>query len=283
MTVTICPLADDDLDAVLALLRPSEERSTFLVGNAIESGISDRGGPRNGLWLGAFEGGRLAGVVAHARGPDSFLVAPGGHARALLAEAERRGVRPRMILGTEDRVAEALAFLPASWRLARRNRETLMVLRWDRRVSAPPPRRAAEVIPLPPEHVGAVAAMLDELARVGSLPHTPEENRGRAARMAAQQSAVVALVDGKAVSMSVRAAATGRFVHVGATVTDPAFRRAGLAGACVDLVLDRARADGVASEGAVLFTGESNTPAIALYESLGFRPETRFDICVIEK
>ncbi len=87
--------------------------------------------------------------------------------------------------------------------------------------------------------------------------------------------------DGAVVSMSTEAAATGRWVHVGGTVTLPEHRRLGLCGPCVAAVLERARAEGRASEGAVLFTGEGNAPALALYGRLGFEVECPFEMCFI--
>lgn len=281
MRDAVRPLTDDDRDAVRTLLRPTEERSTFLIGNAMEAGITDRGGARNGPWFGAFEGERLVGVAAYAKGPESLLVAPGGHARALLAAMAAAGVRPAMVLGTQDRIDEALAALPSTWRVATRKRETLMVLRWDRRVTAPPPGRAAVIELATHAHAPDAARLLDHLSVTSGLPRTGAQNLARAERMAEQGTGVVATLDGRAVSMSSRAASTGRLVHVGATATDPAFQRLGLAGACVDRVLDDARAAGLARDGAVLFTGETNTSAIRLYERLGFRHESWFDIVLV--
>ena len=279
MAISVRPLSDDDLPAVLALLLPTEERSTFLVGNARGSGITDRGGHVNGLWLGAFAGDRLAGVVAHARGPNSLLVATFGHAGPLLAEAARRGCSPSMVLGTSDRVDEAVAALPASWRVTRRGRETLMVLRWpDYR---PPAPVDANVAPLPPERADGAALVLDVLSRESGMPRDEEANRAVAKRLAKDGSAVVAILGGRVVSISSVAASTGRFVHVGATATHPDARRRGLAGACVAGVLDRARAGGRATVGAVLFTGEDNVAAKTLYERLGFRCETAFEVCLL--
>lgn len=283
MVPAIRPLTDDDLAAVLAYLRPTEERSTFLVGNALETGITDRGGARNGPWVGAFVDGTLAGVVAYARGPASLLVACGGHAGPLLAEAARLGVVPQLVIGTEERVDEALAALPPGWRLGERKRETLMALSWDRRVPAPPLRRPACVRRVSPGDADDVARLLDVLTVESGIPRTPAENRARAERVAREGTAVVAVVGTRAVAMSSRAAATGRFVHVGATSTDVDQRRRGFAGACVDGILDHARADGSATAGAVLFTGERNTAAQALYERLGFRPVAPFHLAVMAR
>lgn len=283
MSITVRPLSDADLPALEALLAPSEERSTFLLGNARGSGITDRGGHVNGTWLGAFDGDRLAGVLAHARGPDSMLVAAFGHARPLLQEADRRGIRPSMVVGTRDRVDEAVAAFPPSWSVERRMRETLLVLRWARwsPPARPPPEFPVEI--LRPEHAAGAALVLDVLSRESGLTQTPAQNVLRAQRLAREGRAFVARADGRVVSISTEAASTGRLVHVGATATDPAFRRRGFAGACVAGLLERARAAGRATEGAVLFTGEDNVPALALYERMGFRPEAPFEMCLLAK
>ena len=283
MPVAVRTLSDADLPALEALLAPSEERSTFLLGNARGSGITDRGGHVNGIWLGAFDGDRLAGVLAHARGPDSVLVAPFGHARPLLEEAHRRGIRPSLVLGTSDRVDEAVAAFPPSWRVERRMRETLLVLRYPRWSPLPPPPQEFLVEVLRPEDAESAALVLDVLSRESGLTQTPAQNVERARRLARQGHACVARVGDRVVAISTEASSTGRLVHVGATATDPAFRRRGLAGACVALVVERARAAGRATEGAVLFTGERNGPALALYERMGFVPEAPFELCLLQK
>src|SRR5687767_15818107 len=129
MSVVVRPLTDEDRPAIFDWLRPSETRSTFLIGDAIEPGVTDRGGHLNGPWFGAFEGGRMAGVIAYVRGPGSLLPACGAHAAPLVAAVVAAGVRPKMVLGTTERVDATMATAPPSWRVASTNDETLMVLR----------------------------------------------------------------------------------------------------------------------------------------------------------
>jgi ribosomal protein S18 acetylase RimI-like enzyme len=272
-------LTDADLPAVEALLAPTEEQSTFLLGNARGFGITDRGGRVNGLWLGAFEGDRLAGVVSHPRGPDSLLVAPFGHAAALVAAADALGARPARLIGPADRVAECLGVLPPAWRVVARKRETLMVLRWADYVR--PSNRGHDVRPLPAPLVEVAAGLLDTLALESGIPQPHDENLRRAARLSESGLACVSVVGGRAVAISMEAATTGRFVHVGGTATEPEARRRGHASACVARILDDARAAGRASDGAVLFTGAANTSALVTYGKLGFRLAGPFEIALL--
>lgn len=266
---------------MLGFGRATEVRSTFLVGNALEAAIDDRGHRLNGAWFGAFDAGRLVGVVSWVRGPNSLVVACDGHARPLLAAVAGAGVRPKLMVGTQDRVDEAVAAMPPTWRLDVRRRETLMALRWVDRVPARPPRRDTVLRSAMASDEDALHALFEVLSTSAGMPIRSEENRVRASRVASHRTCIVACVDGRPVSMSTRASSTGRYVHVGATATLPAHRRLGLAGACVDRVLDAARAEGVASEGAVLFTGADNVEAQNLYRSLGFRVESPYEMCFL--
>lgn len=278
--VNVRPLDDDDLPALRALLEPVEHRSMFLVGNATEHGIADRGGPLQGTWFGAFEGGALRGVIAHFRGPDAVTPACEGHGDVLVpALLARLDHVPYVVNGTRDRVAEVLPHLPPSWAIAWRQREVLLALAWER-YRRPADARAAA---LPEARAEEAAALIGVLHREWSLPDDEARNLASARRMTAQGRVRVREEGGRAVAMSCWPVASGRYVHVGATVCDPAHRRRGLTRACVAAVLDDARAQGLASEGAALFTGEDNHNAIALYESLGFARDTAWEMCFLKR
>jgi GNAT superfamily N-acetyltransferase len=281
-------LSDDDRDAVLEHLRPTETRSTLLIGDAMDPGITDTGGHLNGAWFGAFEGGRLAGLLAWIRGPSSVLPACGEHAKPLVDAVVAKGIRPAMVLGTTERVDAVLAAAPSRWRVARTNRETLMVLRWADARPPKPPDVPARIAPPPLDRVDDVAELLDVLTASSEIPRSHEQNVERARRMTRSGTTFGAVVDGRVVAISCEAAASARWVHVGATATLPTHRRQGLSGACVQAVacvaavLENARRRGLGSEGAVLFTGEENAPAIALYERMGFVRDAAFSIAIVE-
>src|SRR5262245_56302701 len=157
MPVVVRPLSDDDLPAVESLLAPSEERSLFLLGNARTHGITDRGGPFNGRWFGAFEDGRLAGVVSTTR-IKTLLPACGPYAKELLAAVMGSGATLSLVVGPEDRVTPVLEAIPPA-RVSKVMRELLLVLRWT--AYAPPARRVATETPS--------ASRADEVARLLSV------------------------------------------------------------------------------------------------------------------
>lgn len=272
-------LGNGDLAALDELLASTEAQSLFLIGNARTHGLEDRGGPLQGHWFGAFEGGSLRGVVAWTRAFDSVLPACEGHGGELIeALARELGRPPGMIIGTGERVAEVLAHAPASWVPAKRKRELLLVLEWDlyrpRPLEGTGPARAGEI--------PSVGAMIHALHREAGSPSDAGTCLEQARRLVGEGSSFVARIDGDAVATSQIAASTGRYVHVGATYCEPSFRRRGLAGACVTAVLSHARVAAMASKGAALFTDCDNTPAIALYEALGFRRDAAWEMCFLE-
>lgn len=272
-------LTSNDRDHVLRFLAPSESHSTFLVGNAIERGIDDRGGPLEGAWLGAFdEHDELRGVLAQFRGPGSWIPACEGHADVLVPAMVAAAGRPSVVIGTSARVREVLAYTPSDWRVARHQREVLMVLRWDRFHA--PDDCTTEV--LTSERHRDAAAIIGLLHRESELPHDAARVLAQAERLAREGRARVRIRDGVLVAISCDGASTGRFVHVTATVCLTAYRRQGHASACVADVVMRARRAGRASEGAVLFTGESNDAAIAMYERLGFVRDADWEACFFE-
>jgi ribosomal protein S18 acetylase RimI-like enzyme len=278
MPVVVRPLSDADLPAVEALLAPTEERSLFLLGNARNHGITDRGGARNGAWFGAFADGRLAGVLAATRA-GTLLPACGPYAEELVAAiSDAAPVTPSLVVGAVDRVGNVVAVLPPS-RIQTVRRETLLVMRWpDWR---PPPHRVATCI-ANAARIDEVVALLTVLSTEGGVPQSADVLRARAERLVAEGLVRVAIVGGRAVALSATAATSPRFVQVGGTATDPAHRRRGLAGSCVADVIESARAAGHASEGAVLFTAAENHEALALYHAMGFRDECEWSIALLQ-
>jgi ribosomal protein S18 acetylase RimI-like enzyme len=259
-------LHDRDRAAVEELLLPTEARSLFLLGNARNAGIDDRGGRFGGVWIGAFEGERLCGLIAWVRGPNSITPACEGHAGvlvpALLEEIGRE--QRRMIVGTRERVDEVAPLLPPSWQVGVVADELLLTM-----PMAHFRPRPGDAIVVPAERAVEVAALRVILQQSSGLPPDPN-NEAWAAEATAKSEVIGVIEDGRLVSMTCVATHTGRWLHVGATVTLPTHRRRGHAGACVTELIRRMRPE----IGAALFTDETNFDAIGVYESLGFAVET---------
>ncbi len=268
-------LNDADRPAIDRYLAPIEPRALFLVGNALQHGIDDRGGPMQGGWVGAFEGGRLVGLAASFRGPGALLPACGGNEAAILPALLEGPVLPRVVLGPAEAVDRALPFVAAQLRHI--VEERLFVLRWgDHRG-----RSAVHAAPARPGQEADVAALIGALHREAGMPTDEPTIRATAERQVAAGSVQTVQEGGRILAMSTEAAATGRYLHVGATYCVPEARRRGLAGACVSAVLERARREGRASDGAALFTGRENTPAIRLYEAMGFRADVDWKLAFL--
>ena len=64
-------LGPDDQERLEAFLRPGVDSSIFLLSNSRRAGLVDRGQHFEGTYLAAFEGGRIAGALAHGRPASS--------------------------------------------------------------------------------------------------------------------------------------------------------------------------------------------------------------------
>ncbi len=268
-------LTDGDLAALLRYLAPTEAQSLFLVGNAQQHGIDDRGGPLNGRWVGAFDGDEIAGVAAWFRGFESIAPACGGHAAELLPLLIEGLPRPRVVLGTAERVAEVVELLP--WTPTHRQLETHLVLHWADFA----PMHPAEVRQARLGEEEAVADAVDALHIEGGMPTEHAVNRASAERNIAAGNVQSVWSGDRLLALSTEGAASGRYVHVGATWCASDARRRGLAGSCVTAVVERARAAGRAAAGAALFTGRDNLPALRLYERLGFRFDADWEMAFL--
>ncbi len=273
--VQIRSLRPGDEAALEAFLLPRVESSMFLVGNMRAAGLVDGGQPYEGTYAAAWEGDRIAGVVAHYWNGNLVFQAP-AYLDALWRAAVRASGRPIAgLIGPEDQVAEVKTVLAlAGPDLKMDESENLYSL-------------SLGDLRLPPElasgrwrgrRIGE--ADLDQVVawRVDfSLEALGEEDSSRLwkqtranAQRAMERGLIWILEDqGRPVATSGFNAAIGEAVQVGGVWTPPELRRRGYGRAVVAASLLDARAEGVAT--AILFTGKGNIAAQKAYLALGFR------------
>ena len=116
--------------------------------------------------------------------------------------------------------------------------------------------------------VPACAAMHKEEVGIDPLLRDPAGYRERIRELIEKKRAVVRVLDGRIVSKCEYSAVTAEAVQLMGVWTDPARRRQGLSR---DLLREVCGHLSRRSKTVTLFVNDFNTPAIALYESLGFR------------
>ena len=116
--------------------------------------------------------------------------------------------------------------------------------------------------------VPACAAMHKEEVGIDPLLRDPAGYRERIRELIEKKRAVVRVLDGHIVSKCEYSAVTSEAVQLMGVWTDPARRRQGLSR---DLLREVCGHLSRRSKTVTLFVNDFNTPAIALYESLGFR------------
>jgi len=269
MQIRILEPGRGDEAALERLLVQHRDSSMFLRSNARAAGLVDRGEPLQGTWAGAFEGSELVAVVAHCWNGTVLLQAPRELPRLLAAalKASKRGLRG--FAGPYTQVREARACLDVPGKVLHEERELLLAL-----------ELTALRTPLAPgccRHSREEDLELLASWREAYLVETSLEQPGPLLRPAAsasvqashagQQSYVLEL-EGELVATSIFNAALPDAVQVGGVYTPPALRGRGHAQRVVAGSLLDARSRGAAR--AVLFTAQSNTPALSAYRALGF-------------
>ena len=266
-------LQPGDEAALEKFLAPRALTSMFLRSNARAAGLVDRGEPLQGTYAAAFEDGEVVAVAAHSSNGILILQAPRDLA-AVAREALRASGRALTGLsGPWEQVQRARAELGIEGRpTLTRERDALFEL--DLAALVAPPERAGLECRRP------LAAELPACAewRYAYMIETGFGEPSPALRAAAYQlvdqhhqrsSHFVLLEDGALVAYSAFNARLPEMVQVGGVWTPPALRGRGHARRVVAGSLLAARAEGAAR--AVLFTFETNLPAIRAYQALGFR------------
>jgi RimJ/RimL family protein N-acetyltransferase len=263
-------------EAVLeAFLLPCLESSMFLIGNCRAAGLLDRGKPLQGTYAGAFQGGRLIGVVAHYWNGNLILQAP-EFLQALIEAAVRGSGRALGGLigpaGQVGRAKDTLGVAASSIQLD----ETEYLYSLDLAgLIVPESLRSGRL-----QARRCKPGDLDLLTRwrvgfsVESLGAEDTPQLWRQCRASVERS----LADGRTwllidvdrpVSTSSFNTAIDEAVQVGGVWTPPELRSRGYGRSVVAASLLDARAEGVVQS--ILFTGVSNLPAQRAYSALGFR------------
>ncbi len=247
-----------------------------MVANLAADGFVYEGKPYQGIYVGAFDGDALAGVVAHYWNNYLIFQAP-SYAAELGAAALRESARSCAgLVGPWDQINEAREALGFNERPTRFNSKEILYAVELARLQTPESlisgtvrcRRArSEDLPVLTEF--SVAETTENFGD----PDTPERRanlRNGLERDAADGMLFVLDADGSVVAKSSFHGIANGAVQIGGVYTPPELRGRGYARSVVAGSLVMARDAGETK--AFLFTSETNAPAQRAYEALGFRP-----------
>jgi RimJ/RimL family protein N-acetyltransferase len=268
-------LRPGDEAALEAFLLPRIASSMFLIGNMRAAGLADGGEVYQGTYTAAFEGGQIAGVVAHCWNGNLIFQAP-AHLEALwpvAAGASGRSIRG--LLGPEAQVAQALESIGVD-KASRQLDETENLYSLDLAdLIVPEGLRSGR---LRGRRIGSRDVDLVTAWRVAfSLEALGEQESPRL--WAGCRSSIERSLDrgwtwlledeGEPVACSSFNTAIDEAVQIGGVWTPPELRRQGYGRAVVAASLLDARAEGATTS--ILFTGVRNMAAQKAYTALGYR------------
>ncbi|HLT38978.1 MAG TPA: GNAT family N-acetyltransferase [Enhygromyxa sp.] len=269
-------LGPDDEPQLLEFLHQRIEHSMFLLSNLRAAGWEDHGHPYNGSYVAAFADGRIVGVACHYRRGNVVVNAP-DHAVELARAALEASGRPlKAVVGPAlevQAVAAALA-LPVGDAAQLDESEGLYRLELaDLQVPAPLRDGTVRGRELAAADLDLVDAwMIRYRVESAGDPDTPELRRAiRNDHEAALGRGEVWVLEhaGQLVARTGFNARLPEAVQIGGVWTPHELRGRGYARAALAAHLLAIRETGVST--AILFTGESNTPARRAYAALGFR------------
>lgn len=278
MPVVTQPLVAGQEAQVEAFLSARAESTVFLRSNLARVGLAplDCAVPFSGSWMGAFDGGKLAGVAALFWNHNMVLAAGphAGFAARSLHEANP-DVPIAGLLGPWSEVVDARGALAMADRATRfLSKEILYTL--DLTDLVVPELLRDETVrvraPVPDE----IDFLLDwriayerEASAVADTPETRAAARDRLERFQREGHHFVCVHGDERVGYTSFNATLPDIVQIGGVFTPKALRSKGYARCAVAGSLLVARTRGVAR--AILFTGEENPAAQKAYVSLGFR------------
>ncbi len=118
---------------------------------------------------------------------------------------------------------------------------------------------------------GLSSAWMDSFARFDGMSASERDEHREIVALTRHPTMFASVRDGAAVVAVAAAVLQERFVYFNSVATDPARRRGGLARAVMVTLLDWAKRGGAGY--AYLPVAKTNSPALALYNGLGFRTE----------
>ncbi len=267
-------LAAGDEAALEAFLAAHAESSMFLRANLRRMGFIDRNEPYQGVYVAAFAGDAIVGVVAHFWNGMIVVQAP-GHVEALAAAALAESGRKIVgLLGPGDQVTRAQSALGlAEGEATEDSTDDLFVLDLAA-LQIPASLREGRLIVRHP--AATELALITEWSvafNCEALGFTEGEGLRRhcaelIGRLQAEKAHFVLEDAGATVAYAAFNATLPDMVQLGGVWTPPALRGRGYARNVVAGALLAARAAGV--ERAVLFTENDNDAAQSAYRSLGF-------------
>jgi GNAT superfamily N-acetyltransferase len=267
-------LTTGDEDALEAFLTSRRDSSMFLRSNLRRGGLDYRGQPYEGVYCGAFEDGRVRGVVAHYWTGMMITQATRRVGELARACAEASGRAVRGFMGPIGQVPVARAALGLEDAETRTDGgEWLYALDLGDLV-VPPALSNGEIAcrpPLPAERDVLLEWRMQYDMELLGATDTPEARRHSAQfldRQIAEGQAWVAVDrQGTLLSLSGFNAALPDMVQLGGIYTPPSLRGRGFAKVAVAASLLAARERGATR--AVLFTPTAS--AARSYEGIGFR------------
>lgn len=271
---TLRLLRSDERPLLEGFLHAQRDSSIFLLANARTAGLEDGELRYQGAYLGAFQGERLVGVVAHYWNGMLVLQAPGPELEALVSAQRARSPRAlRGLIGPAAQVERARAHLDLPVEQAALDEPQGLYGLDLARLCLPAALDASlRARRARPGDEGRLAQWKLEysLESLGEpdRPALRQECAQFAERAAAGGSTWVLESEGERVAMSSFNAELTELVQVGGVWTPPTLRGRGYARAVVGASLRDAQRAGC--QRAVLFTGESNAPAVRAYAALGF-------------
>lgn len=272
-------LVRGDERLVEKFLRERLESSVFLLSNLCAAGLSDREGPYQGTWLGAFDGPRLVGVACHAWNGMLLLQASDpGLAREAIA---RSGCDLSGLLGPWAQVRAVLPDLRRGRRVLMESRQPLFTLPIER-LRIPPALSSGELF-VRDAHPGELDVLVSwrvdyEIVATGARASLLLEASARETMFGLLRKRRCRVLESEGLPVSTAAinAHVGDVVQVGGVYTPPALRGRGYARAVVAGLLSDARAEGATR--AVLFTAATNHAAQRAYTQLGFEPAGEYGV-----